>query len=275
MKSSPDTSAAPAPLAASREAASGCPRPLVAVAFVALLLPACEQQMANQPAYRPLEHSTFFDDGRASRPLEPGVVAREQLLDDNPVASGLTPDARRGKRAAAQPRPGQPADQAPPDPGAPDNPANYVSAIPVKLTEADLKRGGERFSIYCAPCHGPLGNGFGKIVERGFLRPPSFHTVKVAKDDPERDGDLPLGYSRGFGRFGVKLPLREAPVGYIFEVISRGYGGMPDYAGQVPAVDRWRIAAYVRALQLSRNATIGELPPAVQQATRQALERQP
>ena len=67
-----------------------------------------------------------------------------------------------------------------------------------------------------------------------------------------------MGYSRGFNFYGQNLTLREVPVGYIFEVITKGYGGMPDYASQIPVPDRWRIAAYVRTLQLSQNAPGGK-----------------
>jgi hypothetical protein len=83
-------------------------------------------------------------------------------------------------------------------------------------------------------------------VERGFLPPPNFHTDASRGFSFYKDPDGP-------GTF--RIPLREVPVGYIFEVITRGYGGMPEYATQIPIADRWRIAAYVRALQLSQNTS--------------------
>ncbi len=205
------------------------------VALLALLLPSCQQEMANQPNYRPLQPSSFFPDGRSARPLREGVVTRDQPLDGSPLVSGLVKGRKRVPAAGGEIPPA----------GAPDDPANYVSEFPFRVTEADLRRGQERFTIYCTPCHGPLGDGHGKVVERGYLQPPSYLT-----DD-----------SRGFFRWGIRLPLRQAPVGFLFEVASRGYGGMPDYAEQIPPDDRWRIVAYVRALQLSGHAVARDLPP--------------
>ena len=117
-------------------------------------------------------------------------------------------------------------------------------SVPSPSTESGIERGQERFNIYCAVCHDALGTGNGKIVERGYLRPPNYHT----------------DYSRGFERRGMKVLLRDVPIGYFFEVITRGYGGMPDYASQIPPDDRWKIIAYVRALQLSQWAPLKDLP---------------
>ena len=148
-------------------------------------------------------------------------------------------------------------------PGLPNKVENFVTAFPFQVTEADLKRGQERYQVFCVPCHGPLGNGRGKIVERGFLEPTSFHLTAVNPDEAglrdrqrgENPAAIPLGYSRGFAFYGLRVPMRDVPVGYIFEVITKGYGGMPDYASQIPPADRWRIAGYIRALQLSQGAT--------------------
>ena len=96
-----------------------------------------------------------------------------------------------------------------------------------KALAAILARGQERFNIYCQPCHSQLGDGNGMIVQRGYKRPPSFHVQR----------------------------LRNAPLGWFYDVISNGFGGMPDYAAQIKPADRWAIAAYIRALQLSQNAT--------------------
>ncbi|MBZ5504749.1 MAG: cytochrome c [Acidobacteriia bacterium] len=90
-----------------------------------------------------------------------------------------------------------------------------------------LARGQERYNIYCTPCHSMLGDGNGMIVQRGYKRPPSFHVQR----------------------------LKNAPLGWFYDVISNGFGGMPDYAAQVKPADRWAIAAYIRALQLSQGAT--------------------
>jgi mono/diheme cytochrome c family protein len=157
--------------------------------------------------------------------------------------------------------------------GLPNKLENFVSAFPFQVTEADLKRGQERFQIYCVPCHGPLGNGRGKIVERGFLEPTSFHTAPVSADEAalrerqfrDNPAAIPLGVSRGFAFYGLKVPLRDVPVGYIFEVITRGYGAMPDHAAQIPPADRWRIVAYVRVLELSLHADAKTLPDDVRQ----------
>ena len=93
---------------------------------------------------------------------------------------------------------------------------NYVDVFPFKMTEDRLKRGMERYTIFCTPCHGTLGDGNGKIVERGYLKPTSYYGEN----------------SRGFGRYRIKLPLKDAPVGYYFEVVSKGFGGMPDYSSK-------------------------------------------
>jgi mono/diheme cytochrome c family protein len=104
-----------------------------------------------------------------------------------------------------------------------------------------LARGQQRYNIYCSPCHSELGDGNGMIVQRGFKRPPSFHVQR----------------------------LRNAPLGWFYDVISNGFGGMPDYAAQVKPSDRWAIAAYIRALQLSQNATDAD----VAQADRDKLNK--
>ncbi len=108
-----------------------------------------------------------------------------------------------------------------------------LDAFPFPVTRDVILRGQERFNVYCSPCHGRLGNGEGMIVRRGFRRPPSYHIDR----------------------------LRKVPNGYIFDVITSGFGAMPDYAAQIPPRDRWAIVSYVRALQLSQNASIGDVPP--------------
>jgi mono/diheme cytochrome c family protein len=112
-----------------------------------------------------------------------------------------------------------------------------ADALPaaVVLDRTLLERGWERFGIYCSPCHDHAGTGKGKAVERGMMMPPSFHT------------DV----------------LRSKPLGYFFEVITHGVRNMSSYAAQIPVRDRWAIAAYIRALQLSHNAGIEQVPSAV------------
>jgi mono/diheme cytochrome c family protein len=104
------------------------------------------------------------------------------------------------------------------------NPGDYM---PFPVTEEVLERGRERFDIFCAPCHSRLGDGNGMIPQRGFRHPPSYHEER----------------------------LRKAPLGYFFYVMTTGFGAMPDYAEQIPPRDRWCIVAYIRALQLSQDAT--------------------
>jgi hypothetical protein len=112
---------------------------------------------------------------------------------------------------------------------------NPGDAMPFPVTKEVLLRGEERFNIFCAPCHSRLGDGNGFVTSRGFSkRPPSFHIAR----------------------------LEKAPLGYFYDIISEGFGVMPDYASQIPPQDRWDIVAYVRALQLSQNATRADVPPA-------------
>ncbi|MFL6452340.1 MAG: c-type cytochrome [Bryobacteraceae bacterium] len=101
-----------------------------------------------------------------------------------------------------------------------------VTAIPIQITREDLERGHDRFEIYCTPCHGRLGDGRGMIVRRGLRQPPSYHDERLV----------------------------SAPIGHFFDVMTNGYGAMYSYASRVAVDDRWRIAAYIRALQLSQNA---------------------
>jgi cytochrome c553 len=110
---------------------------------------------------------------------------------------------------------------------------NPGDAMPFPVTKEVLERGQERYNIYCAPCHSRVGDGNGFIPSRGFTRmPPSYHIPR----------------------------LQKAPVGYFFDVITNGFGIMPDYASQISAEDRWNIVAYIRALQLSQNATQSDVP---------------
>ena len=104
--------------------------------------------------------------------------------------------------------------------------------FPFPISAQDLERGRERFNIFCAPCHDQTGSGHGMVVERGFPAPPTYHMDR----------------------------LRQAPVGHFFEVITKGQGTMSSYASRVAVEDRWRIAAYIRALQLSQHANVADLP---------------
>ena len=108
-----------------------------------------------------------------------------------------------------------------------------ATTFPMPVTADVMARGQERFNVFCSPCHGRTGSGNGMVVQRGFRAPPSYHEDR----------------------------LRNAPVGYFFDVMTNGFGAMQDYASQVPVADRWAIAAYIRALQLSQRATLADVPP--------------
>jgi len=107
-----------------------------------------------------------------------------------------------------------------------------ATEFPMPVTNEVMARGQERFNVFCSPCHGRTGEGNGMIVQRGFRQPPSYHEDRLV----------------------------NAPVGYFFDVMTNGFGAMQDYAAQVPVSDRWAIAAYMKALQLSRRATMEDVP---------------
>ena len=197
--------------------------------------------MHNQPKYRPLRSSDFFVDGQASRPPVPGTVARGQLREDWTFYTG-----KISKTGALPTLPGT----APPDsvampslgaPGVGSGPLpqlrGYVQVFPFPVTHPVLDRGQDRYNVFCTPCHDRVGTGQGMVVRRGYRRPPSFHIDR----------------------------LRQAPIGYFFDVITNGFGAMPDYAAQIPAQDRWAIIAYLRALQLSQQAPLAVVPEAERQ----------
>jgi mono/diheme cytochrome c family protein len=161
----------------------------------------CRQDMHDQPKYKAFRPSDFFGDDRSARPLVEDTVARGQLRAD---AAYFT-----GKQGAIP-----------------------VDVLPVAVTPALLRRGQQRYGIYCTPCHGQTGRGDGMVVQRGYRRPPSFHIDR----------------------------LRNEKTGYFFDVITSGFGAMPDYAAQVTVADRWAIVAYLRALQLSENARLEDVP---------------
>jgi hypothetical protein len=118
-----------------------------------------------------------------------------------------------------------------------------MERLPFPITKDVLLRGQERFNIFCSPCHDRIGTGQGMVVKRGFRAPPSFHIDR----------------------------LRTSPDGHFFDVITHGFGIMPDYAGQVSPKDRWAIVAYIRALQLSQNAKLTDVP----EPERRSLETKP
>ena len=177
------------------------------VMAVALTSGGCRQDMHDSANYEPLEESSFFDNGMASRPLVEGTIAREMPPEKTPFYTGRTMNDE------------------------------FLTELPMELDRELLDRGRDRFDAFCSPCHGQTGDGLGMIVRRGFKQPTSFHDQR----------------------------LRESPVGYYFDVMSNGFGQMSSYASQVPVRDRWAIAAYISALQLSQNIPVDRLSADEQQ----------
>lgn len=164
----------------------------------ACLLASCTD-MYDQPKERPLQESNYFADG-SSRPLVEGTVARGYANTDELMYKGKI----SGK---------------------------LVDVFPFAITSEVVRRGQDRFNVFCAPCHGRLGDGEGMIVKRGFPKPPSFHADSI----------------------------RALPAGFYFDVITNGFGRMYSYAPSILTEDRWAIIAYVRALQLSQHSPVSSL----------------
>lgn len=191
-------------------------RAIIPTLLLFTMLAGCEkakQDMYDQPKYKPMAASPLFDDGTSARPLPEGTV---------PHASGTfagTSSGRFGEDVVQN-----------------DEIATHAQANPYPVTMQLLKRGQERYTIYCLPCHSPLGDGDGWITRRGFPHPPSYHDAR----------------------------LRSVPDRHIFDVITNGYGIMYSYADRVEPPDRWAIVAYIRALQLSQHARTANLPQDMQ-----------
>lgn len=185
---------------------------LLALPATLLVLAGCHTDMWTQPkVQKPLQASDFFPDGSSARPLVAGTVARQDdvanLKVGNPFYTGIGPD-------------GKLLDELPKE---------------VPLTLDNLKRGQERFEVYCTPCHGRLGDGKGMIAVRGLAlrkKPGDYHTLK----------------------------LRRMPLGHFFDVITNGFGVMYSYSTRVEPADRWKIAAYIRVLQASQNVPASMVP---------------
>jgi mono/diheme cytochrome c family protein len=178
----------------------------------------CRYDMQDQPRYKAYKQSDFFSDKRAMRDLPQGTIARGQLRTDKALYTGKkeNADPNAPVQTTVDPASGNTLISSFP---------NDVDEFPVPVTEELLDRGEQRFKVFCIVCHGPVGNGDGMIVRRGFSKPPTYN------DDR----------------------LRYAPVGHFFDVITNGQGKMNSYASQVPVADRWAIVAYIRALQISQN----------------------
>ena len=211
-------------------------RVLAVLILCGTLFGACRQDMHNQPKYRPLrpvEQIGTINDGRSARPQVEGTVARDDLREDVEFYTGKIAGAQQKPSNEAAQTSVQSSATSGQSPSTPQGMQGFVSEFPMQITAADLNTGQERFNIYCAICHGPLGDGGGMIPKRGFRKPPTYH------DDR----------------------LRNAPVGYFFDVVTNGFGTMPDYSAQIEPADRWRIIAYIRALQLSQRGTLADVPP--------------
>jgi mono/diheme cytochrome c family protein len=223
---------------------------LLLTAYCLLFTGACRRDMQDQPKMKPYRSTTFFGDGLSTRPPIEGTVARGFLKTDTEFFTGKKA-GRAGANASATsaqtpagPQPGRTTSVA----GAsstgtgPQVAAAYpddVEIFPIPVTREVVRRGKERYEIFCTVCHGLTGNGDGMIVRRGFRRAASF------KDDR----------------------LRQAPVGHFFDAITNGWGAMPSYAPQIPPQDRWAIVAYIRALQLSQQNQQAQAPVASPSAT--------
>jgi mono/diheme cytochrome c family protein len=198
-----------------------------------LLAVACRRDMQDQPKALAYRESSFFRDGNASRQLVPGTVPRGYLRADREFYLGKKANA--GPQAApimTQPAGGQataPPITLPAQSSSVSGAALYpddVEVFPIPIDKAAIDRGQQRYDIYCSVCHGATGNGDGMIARRGFNKP------------------LPASYHQD--------RLRQAPVGHFFDAMTNGWGAMPSYAAQIPVEDRWKIIAYIRALQLSQ-----------------------
>jgi mono/diheme cytochrome c family protein len=172
-----------------------------AIAF-SFALAGCRQDMHDQPKFVPQRGSAFFEDGRSARTQLAGTVARGQDQSGDYFTTGMI----NGKEGDALP---------------------FPATLPV------LERGQERFNIYCSPCHSRVGNGEGRIVERGYYQAADFQSER----------------------------LRQAPLGHFFNVMTHGLGAMPDYHAELAPADRWAIVAYIRALQLSQEAKTDDAAP--------------
>ncbi|EFO79535.1 hypothetical protein OSCT_2661 [Oscillochloris trichoides DG-6] len=176
-----------------------------------MLLTACHTDMYNQAKLQTYEPSTFFADGRASRPVVAGAVAVGQDEVDTFLNTGKVD-------------------------------GQLVDEMPFPVTADLLARGQQQFTIYCSPCHGVAGLGQSAVAERGAIVPANFHQQR----------------------------LRDVPVSHFFDIITNGvyrgdpnnggYQSMFSYASRIKVEDRWAIAAYIRALQLSQNATVDDVP---------------
>jgi mono/diheme cytochrome c family protein len=206
------------------------------VACSAAVLSGCHQDMWNQPRYEALEGNEFFADGRSARPRVAGTVDYQGALRKwiDPVAYAEISDETTV-------------------PPVTDDRFwtgqegdGFVADNYFEVSEALLERGRERYNVTCLPCHGTNGDGTGIITMRGFPMPPSYHIDR----------------------------LREVEDGYIFDVITNGFGRMYGYASRVKPEDRWAIAAYIRALQASQNIDVSDTNDLLAQEVQEGIAAQ-
>jgi mono/diheme cytochrome c family protein len=174
--------------------------------LILLVAAACDNDMAVQAKCPPLGEIQDFKDGACAQPLPAGVVANDAVVDNDALTTGKINN-------------------------------QYMTAVPVPVSLALLERGQNRYTIYCAVCHGASGYGDGILTKYNFPAPPSFHTDA----------------------------LRSQPPGFFFDVITNGFGRMYPYASQLAEPDRWAIVVYIQALQLSQHAPADSLPPSDQE----------
>lgn len=177
---------------------------------------------------KPYRSSPFFKDGLSTRPPVNGTVPRGFLNEDSEYYTGKK--AGRPGAATSGPQPGTTSANATGAAAFPDD----VEVFPLPVTAELVARGRERYDIFCSACHGFTGNGDGMVVRRGFRRAASFHDER----------------------------LKTAPVGHYFDAMTNGWGAMPSYSHQISVKDRWAIAAYIRALQLTQPTPQGAAPVA-------------
>jgi hypothetical protein len=184
------------------------------ILIIAVIIVSCQGQtskdppihlnpnMDKMPKYKAQSESQFFVNGSAMREPSAGTLATDEAQLDDAYYTGK------------------------------DGNGQLISAIPVPISKDFMLRGQERFNIYCSPCHARTGEGNGIVVQRGFVKPPTYHS------------DV----------------MRQNPAGHFFTVMSQGIRSMPTYKHQVPVMDRWAIVSYIRALQRSQNASAADIP---------------
>ena len=181
----------------------------------------CRYDMQDQPRYKAHKKSDFFSDGKAMRELPEGSVPRGFLREDKAYYTGKT---EVGQNVTTPKPAGTPVTDSSGNALVSDF-SGLIEEFPLPVSKELVDRGEQRYRVFCIVCHGPVGNGDGMLVRRGFSKPPTYN------DDR----------------------LRGAPVGHFYDVITNGQGKMNGYASQIPPADRWAIVAYIRALQVSQN----------------------